>query len=265
MKSSHQIIFLLSYCMFGTVIAMEKESIQKLSTKDTRFVDVVNYKVVDKFVDGYPIHYDSKYEVQKYHKDTISFAFPVKSLGLLPIEYYGEKRFFNILPDYFTGPLGNRGDIFTVADPAIRQAAVVGGTVQYHDNTIGRIYLYLGFNVSNFRSLHKGREKIYPATVMALQLIKEETEYTPRLSKWHAFDGVMPFDDTDMIEEVKKQRPETKISDWDDILVRSLMKKLLGRNFRDFNFEARIFTESYWNKREKAFKEIMNSSEESKK
>jgi hypothetical protein len=240
--------------MFGTIVAMEKEP------KDTRFVDIVNYNVVDEFVSGYPVHYDSKYGVQKYQKDAVSF--PVKSLSLLPIEYYGEKRFFNILPDYSTAdPLGNRGTVFTVADPAIRQAAVVGGTVQYHDNTVGRIYLYLGFSAGKFRSLREGCERVYPATVMALQLIKEETEHTSRLSKWHAFDGVMPFDDTDMLEEVRKQRPETKISDWDDILVRSLMKKLLGRNFRDFNFEARVFTESYWNKREKMFKEIMNSSE----
>ena len=260
MKSSHKIIFLVSYCMFGTVCAMEREPNNTLSKQDTRFVDVVDHEVVDMLVGGYPIHYDNKYGVQGHQKDVVSF--PVKTLGLLPIENYGEKRFFNILPDYtIADPLGNRGEVFGV-DAAIRQGAVVGGTIQYYDNAVGRIYLYLGFNASNFRSLDEGRKIVYPATVMALQIMREGTEDTPRFSKWHIFDGVMPFDDTDMITEVRKQRPETNISDWDNILVRSLMKKLLGRNFRDFNFEVRVFTESYWNKREKMFKDIINSSED---
>src|SRR5260221_5036352 len=230
MKSSHQIIFLLSYCMFGAVFAMEKEPNNKnklfvmqkrFDNKDARFIDVVDHEVVDNFVGGHSIYYDNKYGVRKYQKDIISF--PVKSLGLLPIENYGEKRFFNILPDYTTGdPLGNRGEILTIVDPAMRQGAIVGGTVQYHDNAVGRIYVYLGFSASNFRSFHEGRKRVYPANVMALQVIKEETEHMPRLSERHIFKGVRPFGDEDMIEEVKMQRPETESCDWDNILVRSL-------------------------------------------
>jgi hypothetical protein len=47
-------------------------------------------------------------------------------------------------------------------------------------------------------------------------------------------------------------------------LVRSLMKKLLGPNAQHFNFEHRVFTQSYWDKKN-ALKGITYNSEDSKK
>jgi len=208
--------------MFSTVVAMEV-----VPTRHQKWYIDVNKDVVERFV-GSDIRYHNEYKFREFHKENI-VSFPVECTDPLPIEYCGDKRFFKT-------PLM----ALTILDPAIKQLAIVRGTMQKNHKHIA---IYLGLETDNIKLLDNRDKKIYPAKILAYHLEKENDVNS---GYWHpqcfsCTDKVAHFGILQILEEFEKRFPKVKNRDWNDYRFQFLCKKLLGKCAQDFNFKTLQF------------------------
>jgi hypothetical protein len=219
MKNCNQIVFVVSFFMFSSVVAMEV-----VPAEHKRWYIDINKDAVEQFVGG-SICYNDEHQSREFHKKNI-ISFPVECTDPLPIEYCGDKRFFK------TSTMA-----LAILDPEIKQLAIVRA-VQSNNNCID---IYLGLETDKVKLLGNRGKRIYPAKVLAFQIHRNDTQFECWQPQCFTCNEVAHFGIMQIIEEVTKQFPETKTRHWNDILVRALVKKLLGRCAQDFNFQTLQF------------------------
>jgi hypothetical protein len=244
-KHLKRILFVISYCVYGTVFAMEIVPAQECSW----IVDVDN-KSIENLVGG-TIHYYDEYESSMFRKDTV--CFPVESTDPLPIQYCGDQRFFVTSAIHFSSWMVP-GQVYAITDPAIKQLVAVRGDVKSYDSRISacRVHLYLGLETDRVKHLNENHKRIYPARVMAFEMRQQRDDEVGYRYEANYMPGTEPFEGALLMEEVKKQNPQVEICAQTTHFLKPLVVDLLGKeNAEHFDSETLQFnfTKRYWSKK----------------
>ncbi len=260
MKIVNAIILLLSF--ISSISAMEEISVKKdktvLEKCNKRFVklNAENAKLIEYYT-GCNIRYYKEYRAQQNGTDIL---FPVECTDPLPIEYYGEKRFF--VSSATVGSKGSSGTAYTISDSAVRQMAVVRGVVQ--SNNVG-VNIYLGLETDKVELTgYKGFNKIYPARAMLIQA--KEKSGSDNGFCW--YNNIAPIkgelgqlSNMELGSEAAKHvSPQDR--NWKSPVFQEKIKELLGVRAKDFKPEmgGLIFSRNYWTKTENKLKCITYNS-----
>jgi hypothetical protein len=248
MKSFNQIMFLCSIAMVGGASGMEKMA----SGKQGKWFVELDNKLVEYYT-GNNIRYYKEYHANAGENNMVLFS--VENTDPLPIDYFGEKRFF--VTSATTGSVGNMGEACMILDPAIKQLAVVRGVARSNNNGVN---VYMGLNTDNVKLFgYKGRDRIYPTRVMMLQT-KAKCGSDSGYSWYHNYkivNEVKHFGAHEIGMEVRKYLSLNDCG-WKNPLFQATVKELLGKRAQGFRFELGCFynRESYWTDKENKLKGI---------
>lgn len=256
MKNFNQIVSLLSFTIVSVVSGMDVVPV----TLGASWVVEFDKGVVDRYAEN-NVRYYKQYQPDYRDNDIVSF--PVESTDPLAIEYCGKKRFF--VTSAVSGRWGNFGQALLIRDSGIKQLAVVRGITEDNKRELN---VYIGLDTDNVKPAgYKGRNRIYPACVMAMQLKEKSTLHSGY--SWcrdYRANEVEHFGHAHITSEVKKYI-DKQYWGWEDRVFQECVKKLLGKRANDFDFERLCFhfRKNYWTEKENELKNIPYHSANSKK
>ena len=259
MKKFNQILFLLGFVVIADLSGME----QMVPARQGKWFIELDDKDVQYHIGG-NIRYYKEYHASNSNNKVL---FPVKSTDPLPIEYFGEKRFFMLSADKgslaIRGGFGGIGEPYMILDPAIKQLAVVRGVSQ--SNNCG-VNVYMGLDTDNVKRCgHENRDRLYTARILILQA-KEKNCSSDSGNSWY-HNHSMPneircFNNLDICLEVKKHLSPSDFG-WRNPVMQAKVKELFGKRAQNFNFENQSFysNEVYWTEKENKLKGITYHSD----